>query len=520
MNAADILRYEELLRYELAMVEAEQSLYKFMQFMRPHKAAPDDPSRTSFIPARHLELLCDVMESLSRREIYGAIIVAPPRHGKTETCTISTNAWLAGKYPEWDIMTAAYGQSLARTFYLNVRNIMDSPRYRQLFPEFEITEANTEEIQNHLGKKLYFLGRRSPTNGRGGDFLLVDDPIKDDKDARSPVLRDDSWEWFTQTLLARRHHDKAPVMLTTVRWNEDDLVGRITDPSNPKYHKDFAAGWVVVNLPALAVDEDDPLGRKPGEALWPSRFGAEDLKKRRAANPTGFSALYQGNPTPPDGVFYKNDEIHTYLAADLPTDGLRYFAASDHAVSTAEHNDPSVLGVFAVDTRGTAYVLPDLVWKRIATDAAVEQMIRMMRRYSLLWWYAERGHISRAIGPFLKKRMEEERVYCPIVEDQPVVDKVQRAHSARARCAQGRILFPSEADWWPAAKEEMLKFPNGQRDDFCDFVSIIGMKLASHVAGFTATPDTTPEPGTWGALKAEFDAHEHGMRRADVHRGW
>mgnify|MGYP000609033603 CR=1 FL=1 len=517
MNA-NVARYERLLRYELAIHDAHDHLIDFARFVTPHKKLVDDPSKSEFLPARHLEKLADLMESVERKEITRVIVSMPPRHGKTTLATEKANAWISGRNPEQEIMTATYGQTNAKDFSTHVQEIIRSQRFRQVFPDYYLVKANDERLINHLGKSLFFLGRRSPTTGRGGNWLLVDDPIKDDKDARSPVLRDDAWEWFRQTLFSRRHDDRAPVVVTATRWNEDDITGRITDKTNPKYSREFGEGWEVLNLPALA-EEDDPLGRKPGEALWPERFGARDLARTRAGNEVAFSALYQGNPSPAEGVFYMAADLHTYEARDLPTN-LRMFAASDHAVSTEAQNDPSCMGVFGVDPRGVAYIMPDLVWRKIDASEAVEQMIRLMRKYAPIWWYAERGHISRAIGPFLKKRMQEEQVHVPIIEDHPVGDKLQRSHSARSRCAQGKILFPADAAWWPRAKAELLKFPNGRHDDFVDFLSTIGLKLQSHISAAASAKAKEDRPGSWGELKKQWAASDRGASARAARAGW
>ena len=300
------------------------------------------------------------------------------------------------------------------------------------------------------------------------------------------------------------------------RWHDDDIPGRITDKTNPKYSARFAEGWEIVNLPAFAVD-DDPLGRKPGEVLWPEQFNEATLREIEAANPVAFSALFQANPTPAEGIFYMAADLKTYTVEEWrdvqPT--LRWHAASDHAVGTDQVNDKTCMGLFGVDPAGAAWVSPDLVWRRMAADVAVEEMLRLMQLRSPVYWYAEKGHISKSIAPFLKSRMQEEGVYCTIREDHPVGDKMQRAQSARAACARGQIKFPDFAAWWPEARVELLKFPNGKHDDFVDFLSIIGMKLQTHLPGKAMKRITRPEAGTWGDLKRQFEEEE---RRAQA--GW
>jgi len=144
----------------------------------------------------------------------------------------------------------------------------------------------------------------------------------------------------------------------------------------------------------------------------------------------------------------------------------------------------------------------------------------MIDYYKPSFWYAEKGHISKSLGPFLRKRMEEEGVFVPFVEEQPVGDKLQRSHSARARCAQGLIRFPRFAPWWPRAKAELLKFPNGRFDDFADCISMIGMKLNSQSRAGRPVKKSRFEEGTYGSLLAQFRDQDRRRRFEQDRAGW
>jgi predicted phage terminase large subunit-like protein len=514
----DLERYLELLEYELALQEAEDDLLRFCEVTMPEARKPDDPHATRYKVGRHHRLMAETMMAVERGEKKKIILNLPPRHGKSELCTKRFCAWFSARHPELDIIVATYNEKFAADFALEVRAIMSSPRFRQVFPEFFLTEQSAERLVTYCGGKIYFLGRRSSTTGRGANLILVDDPTKDDKEIRSPTFREDCWQWFTQTLLSRRHDDKAAMVVTQTRWHEDDIVGRITDKTNPAYAEKFAKGFEVINLPAIA-EENDPLGRKAGEALWPERFGIEYLEEMRDANSLSFAALYQCDPTPEDGVFYRPEEIHEYEISEMP-ESLTFYVASDHGVSTASHNDPSCLVPFGVCPNGIAWIMPDIVWRRMDTKEAVSEMIEMIRRRKPVFWYAERGHISRAIGPFLRDAMEREGVYCPIIEDHPVVDKLQRAQSGRAKAATGRIRFPKWAPWWGRARSDLLKFPNGRFDDFPDVISTIGNKIGTHAGPARIIAQSKAQPGTFGYMLEEFRKQDRRQEYEAARSGW
>lgn len=785
-HSPELLReYLALLEYEEALRGAEEDLIAFSQAVMPDPRRYDDIHASKYLPGRHHRFMADVMMSVERGERKKVIVNTAPRHGKTQLCTKNFCAWYSARHPEDDIIVATYGDTFAKDFAKEVREIIASERFKQIFPDYHLVAQTDEKLTTYMGGTIFFLGRRSPTTGRGADLILVDDPTKDDKEVRYQTFREDCWQWFTQTLLTRRHTDKAalvvsqcmtgdtPVLMadgterflrdlkvgdriatydngtlshsvllgfkncgpdatlkirmtsgvsvranerhpflvmrggrpkwvrlrnlrsgdaifrvngesgrakpvsgtaatslypavgsaaaitasggghpaiarrlraaiaplaslasssigmvsrlmTTIasfatraadalsaaaplntqeipstgttsfasiiatkpgrsggfsattatlrlgvgsllrrlsgqpaisdftldtiaeitldavedvfdimvdrtenfianglvshntRWHEDDIVGRISDKNNPAYSPKLAEGFEIINIPAIAMD-DDPLGRKPGEALWPERFGIGYLEEMQEANSASFAALYQCDPTPDDGVFFRADDIFEY--EELPQN-LRLFCASDHAVATKQINDPTVLVPFGIDEAGDAYILPQIIWQRLDSERTVEEMLAMMQRHHPIFWYAEKGHISKSIGPFLRKRMEETGTYCPVVEVQPVGDKIQRAQSGRARCAQGKIRFPKFAPWWPRAKSELLKFPNGRFDDFVDVVSMIGLQVGASTAPRSSRRENAPQPGTFGYMLQQFREMDSAERAKRARSGW
>lgn len=520
VTKSDLEEYLHLLKYELALKEAEEDLLRFAEVTMLDPKRPDDPQATLYMPAAHHRFMARKMMDAIFTPGSKLIINTAPRHGKSELCTRRAAAWYTGLFPHRDVMVATYNENFASDFSKDVRAILASKRFHQIFPDYgDLVVKNDEHLKNKHGGNLYFIGRNSTTTGRGADLILVDDPTKNEVEVRTLEFRQKVWEWFTKTLLTRRHTDKASIAISQTRWNEDDLVGRLTDPNNPAYAERFAKGFEVINLAAIA-EQDDPLGRDEGEPLWPERFGIEYLEQQRDVDPGGFAALYQSNPTPDDGVFYQAEDIHEYDIDDLPAN-LRMYVVSDHAVSTKQINDKTCIVPFGICENGFAWVLPKIVWRRMDTHMAVEEMIRIMDQYKPLFWYGEKGQISKSIGPYLRKRQTEEEIYCPVIEQHPAADKQTRAHPARARCAQGRILFPKQASWWPAAKSEMLKFPNGRFDDFCDCVSLIGMNVHTHTGPGTAPQgDRAPKPGTFGHMLAQFRQQDADAASRKARSGW
>jgi predicted phage terminase large subunit-like protein len=218
-----------------------------------------------------------------------------------------------------------------------------------------------------------------------------------------------------------------------------------------------------------------------------------------------------------DGVMFRRENIQRYDPKDLPDD-LRFYCTSDHAVGTKQRNDPSCFGKAGVDRQDNLW-LTDLFWERVPTDRAVEAMLTMAggTNRPLLWW-AERGHISASIGPFLRKRMVETGTYLNLVEVTPVQDKETRAQSIAARVAMGKVFIP-KGPIWDRLVEEMLAFPNGIHDDGVDMLSLFGLGLQSQFgAGKATAKPTEPKFGTLAWVKRQDElASRH---RAGTRGGW
>lgn len=491
---ASELQREILLRErQMVALKARDDLLVYTKFTMPHPDAPDDVSRSLYEDEQFHRLVAKALQDWESGKTPQLIFVMPPRHGKTEMATKRLAAWVSGRHPDWDLAVASYSDTMAADFGADTRAILTSSQHRQVFPDYRLRRGGSakDNIQTERGGRLVFVGRGGALTGRGMNAGMGDDLFKDHAEASSQTIRDQAWNWFVKVFMTRRMGLKL-VLLTMTRWHSDDIIGRLTDPENQHYNAEEAKKWKIIRLPALA-EEDDPLGRKPGEALWPARYDADFLESQRRMDPLGFEALYQQNPTVADGTLFQRENIRYYEPKDLP-DELRFYCASDHAVATEQRNDPSCLIKVGVDRYDNVYIL-DCYWRRAKTDVVVEAMLDMgaggnMR--PLIWW-AERGHISKSIGPFLRKRMSETGRYINVVEVTPVGDKAQRAQSIAARVAMGKVLFPKASWWTEKAINELMAFPNGTHDDFVDALAYIGLGLPRQVKA-SAPPKASSAP--------------------------
>jgi predicted phage terminase large subunit-like protein len=511
----EIQKQIALMERQQTAIQSREKFMSFVKFTSPDPEDPNDVNRSKYKNARHHDAIARVIEEVIAGNIPFLILTMPPRHGKSELVSRRLPAWLIGRFPDKHGIVATYSDDFAAEFGKEVRTIIKMPQFRQVFPGIDLMRggAASDKLQTTKGGQWSFVGRGGGLTGRGGHILILDDLIKDDKEAQSQAIRDQAWNWFTKVAMSRRMGKKL-VIMTFTRWHSDDPIGRLTDPENPNYRRELAEKIKIINLPAIA-EEDDPLGRKPGEPLWPDgpdRFDLDFLREQQMLDPLGFEALYQQRPSLLDGDLFKRENIKFYRRDMLP-DSLRIYGASDHAVATGQRNDFTVLLKIGIDAQSNIYLL-ECFWQKAKTDVVVEALLDMATGDKApLLWFAEKGHISKSIGPFLKTRMQERNAWLNIREITPVGDKGQRAQSITGRVAMGKLFFPVDAHWTEKAINQMMAFPNGTHDDFVDTLSLVGLGLQSQFApsGISGKKDKPPATMTlawvkqadrWAAQKA------------------
>jgi predicted phage terminase large subunit-like protein len=185
-----------------------------------------------------------------------------------------------------------------------------------------------------------------------------------------------------------------------------------------------------------------------------------------------------------------------------------------------QRRDKTVLGCVGIDEEDNIWVLPDLVWGQMETDRTVEELLSQFRTHKPHCWWMESELISKSFGPFLRKRMIEERLYTMLDPVTPARDKLIRARSIQGRMSMKKVFFPAFAPWFHDAKDQMLKFGSGgANDDFVDWLSWIGLGLTKEIAAsaYRSPKSNIPKTGTMAWV---VYASEQQKRRNAHTTGW
>lgn len=433
----------------------------------PGALAVDLDHRTVQTPA--LELIDEALVRLAHAPDGRQIIVMPPQEGKSQRTSRRFPSWVLHRNPDTRIAITSYELGVARRWGRAVRDDIMSHRLKfGLSVRQDLSAQHEWQLARHEGG-VYAAGIGGALTGRPVDLLIIDDPIKDREQADSDVYRDRVWEWWTD-VASTRLAPGAPVVLILTRWHEDDLAGRLLAAEDGHL-------WSVLNIPAEAESEDDPLGRSPGEFMQSARGRTteqwEAIKVRSGART--WASLYQGHPSPESGDVWKRGWWRRYnsLLWKLNPDGS-YLVDADEIVQSWD--------MAFKDTKGSDFVVGQVLARK-GPDVFVLDQIH--RRLSFTDTVTAFSALTRKWPQATLKLVEDKANGTAVIDTlrsriggivpvNPTESKYARANAVAPFIEAGNVLLPSaEVALFDAGGlvDEAAAFPNGTHDDQVDALS-------------------------------------------------
>lgn len=426
---------------KLVRIASRQRFGNFVRYMMP------DYESTPF----H-RVMMRLFNDFALGKIRKMIVQVSPQHGKSQLSSRMLPAFILGLNPDKKICIGSYAATIARDFNRDVQRIIDTPSYRELFPDTFLSGSNVVTMANNylrnsdviemVGHKgsLRVVGRGGSLTSKTVDVSILDDVYKDYAEGNSPVVRNAAWKWYTTVVRTRLHNDSQELIVFT-RWHDDDLIGRIEksgeqiiDVTKWSDVDNIPPGaWVRVNFEGLKTGyptEIDP--RQPGESLWESRHSRAKLEAQRALDPVQFQCLYQGNPGSAEGRLYRNafrtyidksewgDYIRSGCYVDVADEGDDYLTAicydiyKSHNQAYNEHKrrfEP-ILYALVTDmimtqdnTDVTSVTVPDMINRNGTQKAWVES-----NNGGSGWEKIVRRKVKAVTEPFYQSNNKESRI--------------------------------------------------------------------------------------------------------------
>lgn len=422
---------------------------------------------------RHTDLICKQLQEIADGKQKYIFIEMPPRHGKSMTVTESFPSYYIGRNPTKRVITVTYSDGLATKFGRLNRN-----KFSEFAPELfniRLSESNAATKDWGVAEQsggMISTGIGGSITGQGADLMIIDDPIKNMKEASSKLIRDNIWDEWEATL-STRLHDGASVIVIMTRWHEDDLIGRLITRSPYE--------WTRLRLPAIA-EEDDLMGREVGQSLCPELGFDEKWAKSKqiAVGSRTWSALYQQRPSPAGGSIFKREHIRYYVLTKeqhkewglsddvdiLPIHFDKQAQSWDCTFKATDTSDYVAGGVWA--KKKARYYLLDALVKRMGFSDTV----KAIRQMSDKWPKARAKYIEdKANGSAVIEMLEKDLSGITPVE--PDGGKQARANAVEPLFEAGNVFFPHPliATWIADMVDELVSFPNATHDDFVDMTT-------------------------------------------------
>lgn len=483
MKSSNLQRAEAALEL-LARRKGRNTLEGFITYTKP-----------DYIFNWHHRQTMQYLEAWVERRITRLILCEPPRHGKSERVSRRLPAYIFGRNPDARIIGASYSADLAAMLNRDVQRIITGTPYQALFPNTRLNEKNvrTDAQGSYLRNSELFeivgyrgtyrsVGRGGGVTGMGGDYIIVDDPIKDREEADSERIRDTTWDWYTDVLRTRAE-ENACILLTVTRWHLDDLVGRLLELQRNDPNADQ---WVVLVYPAEADPKlvEEAYGaataqrmqkldrRAEGEALWPSKYDKKALAALKATV-VGYAALYQQSPLPKGGRLFERSWFK--LIRKSPRLGIRVRYWDKAGTQGAGKYTAGVLMCFD----GARFIVEDVVRRQVGAKER-EELIKSTTAAD----YAKYGKLDLgdpSIKPYTVwlereggsggKESAEHTILnlagYPVYSEAATGSKEVRA-APFASMAEAGNVYVLEGEWLGAYLSELEYFPKGRYSDQVD----------------------------------------------------
>lgn len=375
--------------------------------------------------------------------------------------------FIFGVDPKAAILTASHTNDLSKHMAINVRRIMETSQYKNIFPNSVITTNKVDGIStqqeftlsNGIGYyKSFSVGSKS-IHGRGANYIIVDDPIGSGSNC-TPLYFKKLLDWYTTDIRSRAREGCVEIIMAT-RFHQSDLSGQMLELEGDE--------WLVLSFPMLCEDINDPLEyRKEGEPLINSIQWCE--QKRKEVGSMAWASLYQQRPSPKEGAIFKEEYLNYYKKIDnyinvedkiIDIESLYKFCTVDLALGKST-SDYTVIQTWAYDRKEKNLYLIDQIRDKLNGPETLKKLQDINN--SIYNIFIEEVSLQTFFHQFsLEKNLK-------IRGMKPKGSKEDRAEGSLFMFEQRRVYFPKNMYWIDQLREELLLFPNSKNDDQVDCI--------------------------------------------------
>lgn len=428
-----------------------------------HHAFNDLNRNTEFLDNWHIDAIVYHLEEAIEGRMPRLIINLPPRQLKSFVVSVVFPAFLLGLDPSARLLCVSYSDELGKALARDFRRIVESEWYQRIFPHSRPRINKEGEFVTDQGGGRFAISVGGSLTGRGGDFIIVDDPIKPD-DAYSDKLRQSNNDWFRTTLLSRLDDKSRGVLILVMqRLHINDLTGFLEESGE---FKKLSLPAIASKTERIQTGKDAFFERHEGDVLHPERENRDVLEKLR--NQMGsaiFLAQYQQRPEMPDGQIFRRSWFKIIDQPPRIDSSGKWIISIDTAMSTAETADYTAISIVYQNADGYCVMAADR--GRWSYEDLQAKAKRYMRQFGEeLHFVIEYANIGISLYQWLltvKNRW--------VFHYQPQGNKVSRACRVVPIIESGRVFIvnqPGNNHWVEPYLSEFMVFPFGRFDDQVD----------------------------------------------------
>ena len=441
---------------------ARSNFKDFIEFVKPSYSMT--PFHTSVSTA-----LDDFAGGLYKK----LMLFAPPQHGKSEQSSRLLPAFLIGLKPSSKIALVCYSPVIAEGFSKDVQKIIESDKYRELFPEVIIDgvgckrgtlKRNSYEFHTSQNGYLISVGVGGALTSKTVDIAIIDDLYKSHVDAWSALHRKHVENWYWSVLETRLHNDSRVIIVYT-RWHEQDLAGTLRKSESHLWKQ---LKFEILKTKATIDNELD--NREIGEPLWAEKHGLEKICRWRERDPISFESLGQQNPKPKEGLMYPRHNTYRELP-DFNKLGLYHIRKAQ--IDTADTGKDYLSTIAYVESNGLCYVT-DIYYTQDPMEITEEETADVLIRNNTTMALVESNNGGRGFARQVVRHLNYKDSSC-YVEWFSQSDNKEAKIYANAAKVMNRVYFPHDwMDRWPEAYDSFTGFTRtgkNEHDDLQDCLS-------------------------------------------------
>ena len=358
-----------------------------------------------------LKDLCYQLQNFYKSDEKVCVINMPPRHGKSRTAGKFVE-WVLGTNPNEKIMTGSYNEDLSSSFAKSVRDTIASEKtegvivYNDIFPNTKINDGEATQKKWALsGSKVSNYLATSPTGtatGFGCTIMIIDDLIKNAKEAYNENTLKNHIDWFNNTMLSRTENGFKLIIIMT-RWSSNDLAGYILENYSNVRH---------INYKAV---------QKDGSMLCEDVLSKEDYEfKTKNMNKDIVYANYQQEPIDVKNRLYTTFKTYEKLPpahyvmnyTDTADEGDDYLCSIDYQMYNNEHyildviftqepmevTEPAVAKMLTKDNVGNANIESNNGGRGFARNVQKELKQLKNTHTKVNWFHQGENKIARILS--------------------------------------------------------------------------------------------------------------------------